>query len=498
MAEQPYDVIVVGGGNAAMCAALSAREQGARVVVLEKAPEAWRGGNGFFTAGGFRFGFKSFDELRSLIGDLSDQEAAQMEVDPYTEDNFYDDLMRVTEECADPDMALYLVRESQATVRWMKDRGIRWIPMFGRQAYKVGGKFRFWGGLVLEAVGGGPGLIEMEYASAAKAGIDVRFEAKATRLLTDDRGRVTGLMVRTPGGAETIGAGAVVLASGGFEANPEMRTRYLGANWELARVRGTPYNTGDGIRMALDIGALPWGHWSGCHSVQWDLNAPWHGDRKVGDNFQKHSYPVGLIVNLRGERFVDEGADFRNYTYVKYGRAVIGQPRRTAFQIFDQKVLELLREEYRIREVTRAEDPTLEGLARKLEIDVAGFVKTVKDFNAAVMSEVPFNPAVKDGRGTRGLALPKSNWAQALDSPPYVGYAVTTGITFTFGGLKIDSAGSVIDCEQRPIPGLYAAGELVGGLFYHNYPGGAGLMAGAVFGRLAGRSAGESARNLKR
>jgi tricarballylate dehydrogenase len=489
-----YDVVVVGGGNAAMCAALSARESGARVVVLEKAPEAWRGGNGFFTAGGFRFAFKSFDELRTLIGDLSDQEAAQMQVDPYTEDNFYDDLMRVTEECADADMALRLVRESQNTVRWMKDRGIRWIPMFGRQAYKVDGKFRFWGGLVLEAVGGGPGLIDMEYASAAKAGIDVRFDTKATRLVTDDRGRVIGIVVRTPEGTETIDAGAVVLASGGFEANPEMRTRYLGPNWELARVRGTPYNTGDGIRMAIDIGALPWGHWSGCHSVQWDLNAPWHGDRKVGDNFQKHSYPVGLIVNLRGERFVDEGADFRNYTYVKYGRAVIGQPRRTAFQIFDQKVVDILREEYRIREVTKAEANTFEELARKLEIDVPGFVKTVTEFNAAVMKDVPFNPAVKDGRGTRGLALPKSNWAQALDMPPYVGYAVTTGITFTFGGLKIDDAGRVIDCEQRAIPGLFAAGELVGGLFYHNYPGGAGLMAGAVFGRIAGRSAATVAR----
>jgi tricarballylate dehydrogenase len=361
--------------------------------------------------------------------------------------------------------------------------------MFGRQAYKVGGKFRFWGGLVLEAVGGGPGLIDMAYASAAKAGIDVRFETKAMRLVTDDRGRVTGVVVRTAAGTETIGAGAVVLASGGFEANPEMRTRYLGPNWELARVRGTPYNTGDGIKMALEVGALPWGHWSGCHSVQWDLNAPWHGDRKVGDNFQKHSYPVGIMVNLRGERFVDEGADFRNYTYVKYGRAVIGQPRRTAFQVFDQKVLDLLREEYRIREVTKAEAGTFEELARKLEIDVAGFVKTVTEFNAAVMKDVPFNPAVKDGRGTRGLAIPKSNWAQALDTPPYVGYAVTTGITFTFGGLKIDDAARVIDCEQRPIPGLFAAGELVGGLFYHNYPGGSGLMAGAVFGRIAGRSA---------
>jgi tricarballylate dehydrogenase len=317
----------------------------------------------------------------------------------------------------------------------------------------------------------------------------VRFETKAMRLVPDERGRVTGVVVRTPEGTETINAAAVVLASGGFEANPEMRTRYLGPNWELARVRGTPYNTGDGIKMAIDVGALPWGHWSGCHSVQWDLNAPWHGDRKVGDNFQKHSYPVGIMVNLRGERFVDEGADFRNYTYVKYGRAVIGQPRRTAFQVFDQKVLDLLREEYRIREVTKAEANTYEELARKLEIDVAGFVKTVTEFNAAVMKDAPFNPAVKDGKGTRGLAIPKSNWAQPLDKPPYVGYAVTTGITFTFGGLKIDDSARVIDCEQRPIPGLFAAGELVGGLFYHNYPGGAGLMAGSVFGRIAGRSA---------
>ena len=483
-----WDVVVVGGGNAAMCAALSAREGGARTLVIEKAPEAWRGGNGFFTAGGFRFAFKSFDELRAIVGDMSDEEAAAMEVDPYTEDAYYDDLMRVTEELADPDMALTLVRESQATVRWMRDRGVRWIPMFGRQAYKVGGKFRFWGGLVLEAVGGGPGLIDMEYASAAKAGIEVRFETKVLRLVTDERGRVTGVVVRTPAGTETIEARAVVLASGGFEANPEMRTRYLGANWDLARVRGTPFNTGDGIRMALDIGAQPWGHWSGCHSVQWDYNAPWHGDRKVGDNFQKHSYPLGIIVNIRGQRFVDEGADFRNYTYVKYGRAVIEQPRRAAFQIFDQKVIDMLREEYRIREVTKAEDMTLEGLAKKLEIDVAGFVDTVTRFNAAVLPGT-FNPAVKDGKGTRGIAPPKSNWAQPLDTPPYVGFAVTTGITFTFGGLRITGDGQVVDLEQRPIPGLFAAGELVGGLFYQNYPGGAGLMAGSVFGRIAGRSA---------
>ncbi len=488
MIERSYDVVVVGGGNAAMCAALAAAEAGARTLVLEKAPEAWRGGNGFFTAGGFRFAFKSFDEIREIVGDMSDDEAAAMVVNPYTEDDFYDDLMRVTEDLADPDLALLLVRESQATVRWMKARGIRWIPMFGRQAYKVDGKFHFWGGLVLEAVGGGPGLIEMAYESAAKAGIEVRFETKVMEVVTDDHGRVTGVIVRTANGLETIPAGAVVLASGGFEANVEMRTRYLGPNWDMARVRGTPYNTGDGIRMALEIGAQPWGHWSGCHSVQWDLNAPWHGDRKVGDNFQKHSYPVGIIVNIHGRRFVDEGADFRNYTYVKYGKEVIQQPRRAAFQIFDQKVVHLLREEYRIREVTKAEASTLEELARKLEIDVDGFVRTVREYNAAVQPGA-FNPAVKDGKDTKGLTPPKSNWAQPIDTPPYLGYAVTTGITFTFGGLRISSEAQVIDCEQHPIPGLYACGELVGGLFYTNYPGGAGLMAGSVFGRLAGRSA---------
>lgn len=488
----PYDVVVVGGGNAAMCAALSAREHGARVLVLEKAPEAWRGGNTFFTAGGFRFAFGSFAELRQVIGDLTDEEAAVMDVDPYTEDTYYDDLMRVTEDLADPDLAITLVRQSQATVRWMREQGVRWIPMFGRQAYKVGNRFRFWGGLVIEAVGGGAGLVDMQYASAAKAGIDVRFEAKAVRLVIDQRGAVAGVVVRSPAGTETVAARAVVLGAGGFEANAEMRTRYLGPNWDLARVRGTPFNTGEGILMALEAGAVPWGHWSGCHAVAWDYNAPWHGDRKVGDGFQKHSYPLGLIVNLEGERFVDEGADFRNYTYVKYGREIIKQPRRAAFQLFDQKVLPLLREEYRIREVTKAEAATLEELARKLEIDPTALARTVREFNAAVQPG-EFNPAVKDGKATRGIRPPKSNWALPLDTPPYVGYAVTTGITFTFGGLRITLDGQVVNCEQQPMPGLFACGELVGGLFYHNYPGGSGLMAGSVFGRTAGRSAAKAA-----
>ena len=316
----------------------------------------------------------------------------------------------------------------------------------------------------------------------------MRFGVAGHQLIQDASGRVTGVRVRSATGSSEIPCRAVVIASGGFEANPEWRTRYLGPNWDLARVRGTRHNVGEGIAMALEIGAQAYGHWSSCHAVAWDLNAPAFGDRRVGDMFQKHSYPLGLIVNVRGERFVDEGADFRNYTYAKYGREILRQPQEAAFQIFDQKTVELLREEYRIREITKAEAGTIEELAKKLEINPEGLARTVREFNGAVMDQVPFNPAVLDGRGTRGISPPKSNWAQRLDSPPYVGFGVTCGITFTFGGLRVDTRAQVLDTWDRPVPGLYAAGELVGGLFYHNYPGGTGLMSGAVFGKTAGDS----------
>ncbi len=485
-----HDVVVIGGGNAALCAALAAREGGASVLVLEKAPEPERGGNSFFTAGGFRFAHQGLEDLRrDVIPDLSDEEAATITIPPYTEDQYYDDIMRVTEGRSDLDLAQHLVQRSKPTMIWMRSQGIRWILMFSRQSYKVGDRHHFWGGLNVEAVGGGPGLVESLFERAAKVGVEVRYGVAGHRLIQDGSGRVTGVATRSTDGTSEIPCRAVVIASGGFEANPEWRTRYLGPNWDLARVRGTRHNVGEGIAMALDIGAQAYGHWSSCHAVAWDLNAPMFGDRRVGDMFQKHSYPLGLIVNVRGERFVDEGADFRNYTYAKYGREILRQPQEAAFQIFDQKTVGILREEYRIREITKAEAPTVEELAKKLEIDPEGLAKTVREFNAAVMDQVPFNPAVLDGRGTRGISPPKSNGAQRRDAPPYVGFGVTCGITFTFGGLRVDTRGQVLDTWDRPIPGLYAAGELVGGLFYHNYPGGTGLMSGAVFGKTAGDSA---------
>ena len=240
--------------------------------------------------------------------------------------------------------------------------------------------------------------------------------------------------------------------------------------------------------MALDVGAQPFGDWSGCHAVAWDLNAPPFGDRKIADLYQKHSYPFGIVVDVDGKRFVDEGADFRNYTYAKYGREILTRPHGAAFQIFDAKTMGLLRDEYRIAQVSKAESDTVDGLAARLGIDPEGLARTVTEFNRAVQPG-GFDPTTLDGKRTDGIVPPKSNWALPLDTPPYTGYAVTCGITFTFGGLKIDSGARVLDSDDRPIVGLYAAGEMVGGLFYDNYPGGAGLMAGAVFGRIAGANA---------
>jgi tricarballylate dehydrogenase len=224
--------------------------------------------------------------------------------------------------------------------------------------------------------------------------------------------------------------------------------------------------------------------------VAWDRNAPETGDLAVGDGFQKHSYPWGVYINAEGRRFVDEGADFRNYTYAKYGRLILQQPRQFAWQIFDAKVKPQLRDEYRIRQVTRRVANSLEDLVSKLEdTDGETALREIQQYNAAVRTDIPFDPNVKDGRCTQGLAIDKSNWANTLDTPPFEAYAVTCGITFSFGGLKIDTRAQVLSTDGEPIRGLYAAGELVGGIFWFNYPGGAGLTNGAVFGRIAGKSA---------
>lgn len=488
-----YDVVVVGGGNAAFCAALAAQENGAKVIVLERAPEAENGGNSRFTAGAIRFAYRGVEDLKEIMPDLTEEEIERTDFGTYTEDQFFDDMFRVTRYRTDPVLSELLVRRSFETMKWLRGKGVRFQPIYGRQAFKVDGKFKFWGGLTVEAWGGGPGLVDSETEIAKGKGVEIRYGCRAVELLYDGNS-VTGVKVKEGGKISEIQAKAVVLAAGGFESDPEMRARYLGPNWELARVRGTRFNTGDGIRMAQEIGAASYGNWSGCHAVGWDFNAPEFGDLAVGDGFQKHSYPFGIMVNANGRRFVDEGADFRNYTYAKYGRVILEQPGNFAWQIFDQKVVHLLRDEYRIKEVTKVSADTLEELAPKLEgVDPQAFLEEVRAYNAAVMADVAFNPNVKDGRGTRGLPVNKTNWANTLDQRPFLAFQVGCGITFTFGGVRVTENAQVIDKDLEPIAGLYAAGEMVGGIFYFNYPGGTGLMSGAVFGRIAGTAAAQAA-----
>ena len=478
-------VIVIGGGNAALCAAIAAREQGAEVLLLERAPFEHRGGNSRFTAGGMRIAYDGVEDIRALMPDLSEQELARTDFGAYSRDAFYDDMGRVTQFRTDPSLAGKLIDESLDTLRWMAGHGVRFMPMYGRQSFERDGKARFWGGLTVEAWGGGPGLVDGLTDIAQRRGVTLRYAARA-QALNLEGGRVNGVRVND----ETVPADAVVLACGGFEANAAWRAQYLGAGWELAKVRGTRFNTGDGLRMALAAGAASRGNWSGCHAVAWDMNAPDFGDLSVGDNFQKHSYPLGVMLNAEGRRFVDEGADFRNYTYARYGREVLRQTGQFAWQVFDAKVAPLLRDEYRIKRVTKVTADSLEALVAKLDgVDAAPALATLREFNAAVQAETPFNPAIRDGRAATGIDPPKSNWANALDTPPFVAYGVTCGITFTFGGLHVDDEARVIGEDGAPVPGLYAAGELVGGLFYFNYPGGTGLTSGAVFGRAAGSNA---------
>ncbi|MGI6855133.1 FAD-dependent tricarballylate dehydrogenase TcuA [Mesorhizobium sp. 1B3] len=491
-----YDVIVVGAGNAALCAALSARENGARVLVLERAPEDEKGGNSYFTAGGFRFVHEGLEDVsRDILTDLSEAERNQIVLPSHSRQFFYDQLMEITHHQADEDLAHILIDRSRPTMGWLRSHGIRFVPMFGRQSYVVDGKHHFYGGVNIEAVGGGAGLVEAELARAEKLGIEIRYSTAAIALLQSQDRTVTGVKVRTKSGYEEISAKAVILACGGFESNPEMRVRYLGPGWDLCRVRGTRHNMGEGIQMALAIGARPYGNWSSCHACEWDISAPPYGDRWVLDNFQKHSYPLGIMVNLDAQRFVDEGENYRNLTYAKFGREIMKQPRRTAIQIFDQQTVAMLRDEYRIKEVTKLEANTIEELADGLELDRDALVRTVREFNEACGPET-YNPAILDGKGTRGIVPRKSNWALPINKPPYVAFITTTGITFTFGGLQINTQGEVQDMTDQSIPGLYAAGELVGGLFYENYPGGTGLMSGSVFGKLAGESASAYARGV--
>ncbi|KAG6868611.1 hypothetical protein C0993_000414 [Termitomyces sp. T159_Od127] len=467
----------------------------------------WAGGNGFFTAGAHRTVHGGLRDLLPIIKDIPSPDLIERIImEPYTRESFVGDIMRLGNGKPDPALVDALVDDSRAAIAWLaKFVQIPFAFSFDRQAYEVDGRQRFWGGMVLSVENGGKGLIAAHQKALERAGVQIWFNTPALSfVMLDDK--ITGLVVRKDGHEMVLGARAVILAAGGFEASEELREKYLGAGWAQARVRGTPYNTGDGFALARAVGAKFTGDSAGCHSTAWDANAAANaGARDLTNQYTKSGYPLGIMVNTSGVRFVDEGEDYRNYTYAKFGRAILSQPGGFAFQIWDSQVIASLRkEEYGDGIVEKIFASTIQELAERLVqnglTNKDSFLTTWKEFNEAIYCHrhehpgLRWDPAVKDGLSTQSktkqLKLPKSNWALPLDRPPFLAVKVACGITFTFGGLAIDpQSAAVLREDGREIPGLFCTGEMVGGLFYDNYPGGSGLTGGAVFGMKAGRSA---------
>ncbi len=494
-----WDVIVVGAGNAALTAALAARLERAQVLVLEKAPQELRGGNTRFSGGIFRCTYRGLEDLLPVVRDEDGSDTVL--VDPYTREDFLRDLERTTGGRADPSLSRVLVDWSYETVLWMAGLGVPWEWNRAVGAVPLEGKVKLPPGCALRVRGEGIGLSESLFRLLEEAQIPTLYEAQAMRVLVAKDGRVAGVEVRRPGGSRALSCQALVLASGGFQASPEMRAAYLGPSWTWVKVRGTRFNTGEMIRAALELGAQSYGEWSGCHATPIDAEAPDFGELALTDKTNRLSYPFGVMVNLDGERFVDEGEDLNLYTYAKMGAEILRQRGAVAFQVFDRKTLHLL--EARYRTGTPVVGETLAQLADRmasrwgsLGFRKERFLETLEEYNGAVQ-EGSFNPQILDGKRTVGLRPDKTNWALRLDEPPFQVYAVTGGITFTFGGIRISPDAAVLDHWERPIPGLFATGEITGGFFSQNYPGGAGLMRGAVFGRLAGRHAAGFARERK-
>ena len=454
-----FDVVVVGGGIAGLCAALTAREAGASVMLAEKAPQAERGGN------------TRFADAQMRLPHEADEYGARA----YTEEEMIDDLMRISRGRANVDLIETLVRNARETVDWLTEFGIEWEPGYPHTA-----------GYRRSPKEGGQGLVDTLFRRLDGLGGVSAYETAAVELLTDASSAVTGVRCSSSDGVVDLNAGGgVILACGGFQANVQMRVAYLGRYADSLILRGSRFNTGDGIRMALDIGAQAAGQWGDYHSAVIDARSP-----KVECGVTAlYNFQMGIIVDGQGKRFLDEGEDFRDHTYVKFGKAIIEQADGVAFCIFDQQMVQ--REEF--ARAWRPVGPPIEAtsvrdLAMALSISPEQLVQTVDDYNAAVQ-EGDFDLDKLDGKHTEGVTPPKSNWAMRLEEPPFVAIPVTGGITFTFGGLKVDSSARVIDVAERPIAGLYAAGEPMGEIFYHNYPGASSVIRGAVFGRIAGRGA---------
>ena len=456
-----FDVAVLGGGNAGLCAALSARARGASVVVLEGAPRAFRGGNSRHTR-----------NLRSMH-----EAPTAFLTEAYTEDEYVGDLLRVTRGQTDETLARLAVRGSTACPEWMERFGVRLQPPLRGTLHLGRTNVHF--------LGGGKALMNAYYAAAGRLGIDVRYDAGVVGLDVAD-GRFRSVSVARDGRVDTIAAKAVVLAAGGFESNLDWLREIWGAAADNFIVRGTPYNTGTVLKLMLDAGAQPVGDRTQFHSVAVDARAPKFDGGIVT---RLDSVSLGIVVNNRGERFYDEGEDFWPKRYAIWGRLVAHQPEQIAYSIVDAKAAG----HFMPSMFPPVAAPSIRELAGRLGLAPDALARTVETFNGAVVPGT-FDHGVLDDCRTRGLAPEKSHWARRLDTPPFWGYPLRPGITFTYLGLKVDERARVVMANGVPAGNIFAAGEIMAGnILGQGYVAGVGMTIGTVFGRLAGEEAGRHA-----
>lgn len=490
MNEQSTGIIVVGAGLAGLCAALAAHEAGGQVVVIEAASRERRGGNSTFSNGSFRvahdgLGHGGEKDLSLLIADRPHRHDAEVRVAGYSADAFAADVRTTARGRSDERELARVVDESFDAMRWLAEHGVRFELnlKFVDAESLTSDTFDLDPGVGLAASGGGIGLMDSMFAAVEAAGIRVRYDTALDDLIVMD-GAVVGVRVITEHGAQDL-YGTVVLATGGFEANPEMRRKYLGEGWDLVPVRGSEFNTGRGLVAALGAGAVAGGHWGGCHAVPTDADIPLIGDLVLSARSERYAYANGILINEDGRRFIDEGEDAFPMTYTKVGAAICAQPGSTAYQVFDANASGSLHDHYLTHGNPLVAD-SVEELARLLEVRQDELVRTIDDYNAACRSAADAGEA---GRSAPVGQPPKSQWAEPLERAPFSAYKVTAAISFTYGGIIADQAMTVQRSGGHPLAGLHAAGGIVGGLFYFNYPAAASLTRAAVTGRIAGRNA---------
>jgi len=457
MMDGIYDVAVLGGGNAGLCAALTAREAGASVIVVESAPRHFRGGNSRHTR-----------NLRS-----AHPAPTGVQTDAYPEDEFLADLLRVSGHDTNETLARLVVSHSAECPAWMQRHGARFQSSL-RGTLHLGRTNAFF-------LGGGKALMNSYYGAAGRLGIDVVYDAEVVGLNLVD-GRFTAARIRAAGGARNVRARAAVLATGGFESNIEWLRDAWGDAADNFIVRGTPYNTGTVLKVMLDAGARPVGDPRACHAIAVDARAPKFDGGIVT---RLDSVPLGIAVNNRGERFYDEGEDFWPKRYAIWGSLIARQPDQMAFSIVDAKVAG----RFMPSVFPPIAAPSIRELARLLDLQPETLDTTVAAYNAAVRPG-SFDHAMLDDCRTEGLHPPKSHWALPIDTPPFWGYPLRPGITFTYLGLEVDERARVLMANGEPAANIYAAGEIMAGnILRKGYIAGVGMTIGTVIGRVAGGEA---------